>query len=94
MKGPAMFEDTDDISRTELASRETSGVVVRLFWTRSTSLVTIAVDDPANDDYFELILGEDDQALDVFHHPFAHASARGVEFRLGRTESETLLDAA
>jgi len=89
-----MFDASDDISRTELASRETNGVTVRLFWTRSTSLVTVAVDDAANDDYFEIILGEDDQALDVFHHPFAHAAARGVDFRLGRTESETLLDAA
>ena len=94
LKGLAMFEATDDISRTELASRETNGVTVRLFWTRSTSLVTVAVDDAANGDYFELILGEDDQALDVFHHPFAYAAARGVEFRSGSTESETLLDAA
>jgi hypothetical protein len=94
MKGPAMFEATDDISRTELASRETNGVVVRLLWNRLKSLVFVAVDDAANDDYFELVLGEDDQALDVFHHPFAYAAARGVEFRSGSTESETLLDAA
>ena len=94
MKGHAMFEATNDISRAELASRETNGVVVRLFWTRSTSLVTVAVDDAASDDYFELILGEDDQALDVFHHPFAYAAARGVEFRSGSTEWESLLDAA
>jgi hypothetical protein len=89
-----MFEATDDISRTELASRETNGITVRLFWIRSTSLVTVAVDDAANDDHFELILGEDDKVLDVFHHPFAHAAARGVEFRMGRTEPERLLDAA
>jgi hypothetical protein len=89
-----MFEAKDDISRTELASREANGVTVRLLWTRSTSLVTVAVDDGVNDDHFELILGEDDHALDVYHHPFAHAAARGVEFRMGRTESETLLDAA
>jgi hypothetical protein len=94
MKGPAMFEATDDISRTELVSREANGVLVRLLWTRSTSLVTVTVDDAASDDYFELILGEDDQALDVFHHPFAYAAARGVEFRSWSTESETLLDAA
>jgi hypothetical protein len=78
-----MFDASDDISRTEMASRETNGVTVRLFWTRSTSLVTLAVDDAANDNHFELILGEDDQALDVFHHPFAHAAARGVEFGIG-----------
>ena len=87
-----MFEAMDDISRTELASRETNGVTVRLLWTRSTNLVTVAVDDVANDEYFELVLDEHDRALDVFHHPFAHAAARGIEFRTGR--SELLLDAA
>ena len=89
-----MFEATDDISRTELASRETNGITVRLLWSRSTNLVTIAVDDAANDDYFELILGEHERALDVFHHPFAHAAARGVEIRTVRPEPEVLPNAA
>jgi hypothetical protein len=44
-----MFEATDDIPRTELASRETNGTTVRLLWSRSTNLVMIAVDDAAND---------------------------------------------
>jgi hypothetical protein len=87
-----MFEATDDISRTELALRETNGITVRLFWSRSTNLVTIAVDDAANGDYFELLLGEHERALDVFHHPFAHAAARGIEFRASRPE--LLLEAA
>jgi hypothetical protein len=87
-----MFEAMDDISRTELVSRETNGIIVRLLWSRSTNLVIVAVDDAANDDYFELILGEDDRALDVFHHPFAHAAARGIEFGTGRPQF--LLEAA
>jgi hypothetical protein len=88
----AMFEAIDNVSRTELASRETNGTTVKLFWSRSTNLVTVAVDDAANDDHFELILDEHDRALDVFHHPFAHAAARGIELRTGRPE--LLLDAA
>jgi hypothetical protein len=87
-----MFEAMDDISLTELASRETTGIIVRLLWSRSTNLVTVAVDDVANDDSFELVLDEHDRALDVFHHPFAHAAARGIEFRTGRPE--LLLEAA
>jgi hypothetical protein len=87
-----MFKPTEDISRTELASRETNGITVRLLWSRSKNLVTVAVHDAANDDYFELILDEHERALDVFHHPFAHAAARGIEFRTGRPE--LLLDAA
>jgi len=89
-----MFEAMDDISRTELASRETNGITVRLLWSRSTNLVTVAVDDSANDDYFELILDEAESALDVFYHPFAHAAARGLEFRTQRLDPEVLLDAA
>jgi hypothetical protein len=88
----AMFKATDDSSRTELALRETNGITVRLLWSRSTNLVTVAVDDAANDDYFELVLADDERALDVFHHPFAHAAARGIEFRTGRPE--LLLEAA
>jgi len=87
-----MFEAPDHISRTELASRDTNGIRVRLFWSRSTNLVTVAVDDAANDDHFELVVDEHERALDVFHHPFAHAAARGIEFGTGRPE--LLLDAA
>ena len=89
-----MFEATHDISRTELASRGTHGITVRLLWSRSTNQVTVAVDDAANDDYFELLLEESDRALDVFHHPFAHAAARGLEFGTRDPEPEVLRDAA
>jgi hypothetical protein len=87
-----MFEAIDDISRTELASRKTNGITVRLLWSRSTNLVTVTVDDAANGDYFELVLDEHDAALDVFNHPFAHAAARGIEFRM--SGPQLLLDAA
>jgi hypothetical protein len=56
--------------------------------------VTVAVDDAANDDYFELVLDEHDRPLDVFHHPFAHAAARGLDLRTQRPEQEVLRDAA
>lgn len=88
-----MFEATDETWRTELATRENNGITVRLFWSRSTNLVTVAVADVATDDYFELVLDEDERALDVFNHPFAHAAARGLDFRT-RPEPEILLDAA
>ena len=81
-----MFEAMDDVSRTELESREANGITVRLLWSRSTNLVTVAVEDPANDDHFELVLGRHDRALDVFHHPYAYAAARGIEFNSGRPE--------
>jgi len=90
-----MFEAADETWRTELATRESNGITVRLFWSRSTNLVTVAVADIGNDDYFELLLDEHERALDVFHHPFAHAAARGLEFRTRpEPEPEVLLDAA
>ena len=71
-----------------------NGITVRLLWSRATNLVTVAVDDVASDDHFEFILDEDEAALEVFNHPFAHAAARGLEFPTRRAEPETLRDAA
>ena len=87
-----MYEVTETW-RTELASRESNGITVRLFWSPASGLVTVGVADPANDLHFELVLDEQERALDVFHHPFAHAAARGLDFHTPRPEVE-LLDAA
>jgi hypothetical protein len=89
-----MLEARDRGWQIELASRNSNGISVRLLWSRSTNLVTVAVDDPANDDCFELVLDEGERALDVFEHPYAHAAARGVEFRARRPEPEALPHAA
>jgi hypothetical protein len=89
-----MFEATDHRWRTELMSRESNGITVTLLWSRSTNLVTVTVADAANDDYFELVLDEHERAMDVFHHPFAHAAARGLELPTERPEREALRDAA
>jgi hypothetical protein len=89
-----MLELTELTRRTELMSRESNGITVRLLWSRATNLVTVAVADAASDDYFELVLDEDEPALEVFNHPFAHAAARGLEFRTRRPEPELLREAA
>ena len=89
-----MLELIDETWRTELMSRESNGITVRLLWSRATNLVTVAVADTASDDYFELVLDDGEPALDVFNHPFAHAAARGLEFRTRRPEPEALRDAA
>jgi hypothetical protein len=89
-----MSNPTEEIWRTELMSRESSGITVRMLWSRATNLVTIAVEDAASDEYFELVLDEDEPALEVFHHPFARAAARGFEFRTRRPEPVVLPEAA
>jgi hypothetical protein len=89
-----MPEPTDETWRTELMSRESNGITVRLLWSRATNLVTVAVADAASADYFELVLDEDEPALEVFNHPFAHAAVRGLEFGTRRPEPDLLRDAA
>lgn len=89
-----MLVAADETWRTELMSRVSNGITVRLLWSRAMNLVTIAVADAANDDYFELVLDEHEPPLEVFDHPFAHAATRGLEFRTRRPESERLRDAA
>ena len=89
-----MLEAIDRTRQTELISRESNGITVRLLWSRATNLVTVAVADAANDDYFELVLDEHEPPLEVFNHPFAHAAARGLEFRTGQPEPELLREAA
>jgi hypothetical protein len=80
-----MFEAIDDISRTELASRETNGITVRLLWSRSTNLVTVAVDDAANDDYFELVLDERRAGAGCVPPSVCARSGRGsISARVGR----------
>jgi hypothetical protein len=86
--------DTDEARRTELASRESNGVTVQLFWSRETNLVTVAVSDSAKGDYFELVLDEHERAMEVFHHPYAHAAARGLYFAHSRPKREVVLDVA
>ena len=89
-----MLEPIDETWRTELISRESNGITVALLWSRATNLVTLAVADAVSDDYFELVLDEHEPALEVFNHPFAHAAARGLEFRTRRPEPEMLREAA
>lgn len=85
-------EATHETWRAELAARESDGVLVQLFWYRGTEVVTVVVDDSMTGDSFELVLDEHDRPLEVFHHPYAYASARGVEFQIPAKGSEVMVD--
>jgi hypothetical protein len=74
------LDATDAAWPTELAARESNGLHVRLFWWRPNDRLTVTVDDVANGDSFELLVDQNEQALDVFHHPYAHAASRGIGF--------------
>lgn len=66
---------------TELAYRAGDGLEVLLMWDRGGGRLKVVVDDLRTGESFELAAGDGKQALDVFHHPFAYAAARGVGYR-------------
>lgn len=74
--------------RVELAHREQGGTSVTLLWIRGTGIVLVAVDDRRLGRCFELVLEPDERAWDVFHHPYAYASARGMDMTPAGPASE------
>jgi hypothetical protein len=86
------FVDISESWRTELAAREGHGVSVKLFWSRTTQILTVTVADAGTGDYFELVLEEHERPLDVFYHPYAYAAARGLELGAGKPEPELTVD--
>jgi hypothetical protein len=63
----------------ELDSRAGDGVHISLLWNERTATVSVSVSDPRSGEEFELVVGPDESALDVFNHPYAYAAARGVD---------------
>jgi hypothetical protein len=62
--------------KKELAFRESNGVAVTLYWHSGTNRVGVTVYDATSDELFELE-ADPTEALDLFHHPYAHAARRG-----------------
>ena len=74
--------------RAELAEREHNGLAVTLYWVRQTSILIVTVVDSRTGQSFELVLEEGDPPLDVFHHPYAYAAARGLDHLTAPSEPE------
>ena len=64
----------------ELDHRTADGVTVALLWHPIGDFVSVVVSDARIGRSFELVLDERDNPLDVFHHPYAYAAHRGLEF--------------
>jgi hypothetical protein len=62
----------------ELESRVNDGIHVRLLWCTRERRVSVAVNDTKSGEAFSLQVGDDERALDVFHHPYAYAALHGV----------------
>ena len=65
----------------ELATRLNDGIDVRLLWRQSDNRVVVTVDDAKTGDSCVLDVGCDENAMDVFHHPYAYAAWHGVPTR-------------
>jgi hypothetical protein len=64
----------------ELDERKQDGVVVTLLWHRSCDALRVFVVDNNIGDAFEVPVEAGDDPLDVFHHPYAYAAFRGIEY--------------
>jgi len=67
---------TSTTSTRELARRRNDGLDIRLLWDSESDQVTVSLHDARSGEGFELEVGPDERALDVFHHPFAYAAFR------------------
>jgi hypothetical protein len=62
----------------ELDYRENDGLEVSLLWNRTDNSLSVLVVDTKTEDVFELP-ARGAEAMDVFRHPFAYATARCTE---------------
>ena len=56
---------------------------VTLVWNRATNGVSVLVSDEQSGEAFALAVQRDDNAFDVFHHPFAYFANRFCNDGLG-----------
>jgi hypothetical protein len=71
-----------DSGRRELAHRSADGLEVTLDWAPRTNTLSVAVYDRRTGDFFELVLAPGENPLHVFHHPYAYAAWRGLDYRV------------
>jgi hypothetical protein len=61
----------------ELAQRENDGITIILVWDTETDRLGVSVVDRRAGEAFTLPV-DAAAAMDVFHHPYAHAARQGV----------------
>jgi hypothetical protein len=92
-KGAPMSAGTDQSNLSELSSRSANGLDVALLWRRFDNTAIVVVVDHDAGAAFQLDVRENDNALDIFHHPYAYAAHRGID-SLWSAHSEVLRSAA
>jgi hypothetical protein len=71
--GPAYPDASAPASARALASRVSDGIEVDLWW--EPGRVWVNVTDTRTGEAFAVPVGDDQRALDVFHHPYAYRAA-------------------
>jgi len=61
------------VSMRELDYRLVNGLQVQLWWDSETSCTWVSVRDARTESQFLIEVGDGEQPLDVFYHPFAYA---------------------
>ena len=68
---------TQHLTYRELAQRDGDGLDVRLIWSDATDALKVIVTDSKLGETI-IVPVEAENPLEVFHHPFAYAAARGL----------------
>ena len=71
--------DTELDRIVELDERESNGIRVTLVWNRETDTLSVLVRDERTSQSLALDIADDDDAYDVFDHPFAYAAFRSLD---------------
>jgi hypothetical protein len=66
-------------SMRELHSRVNEGVHIRLLWCENDGRLAVAVTDTRSCEAFSIEIRDEEDALDVFNHPFAYAAWHGIK---------------
>ena len=74
-----MNQTTATDTLRELDHRAAYGIEVTMLWDSEADRVVIAVADSKTGAAFDLHVMPGERALDVFHHPYAYAAARGID---------------
>jgi hypothetical protein len=74
-QGPAY--GPNPASPRELDSRTSDGIHVRLLWHPADGHVSVAVHDSKTGEELELTVGADQNAREVYLHPYAYAASSG-----------------
>jgi hypothetical protein len=63
----------------ELHSRVNDGIHVRLLWAERDCRLAVTVTDIRTAEAFCIEIRDDEDALEVFHHPYAYAAWHGID---------------